>query len=130
MACSHSPAGSLTLAGPSLLYSVTLALHFSYCQGALGFLMFKSQSHLGLTGRSSCHRAAAWPLCQASLPGVGLGERSQGEEQGEEGMLAVLGWGWGRGGEAFLYGVMSIPGEKRVSCSCLGLQVQMVHVHA
>lgn len=91
--------------------------------------MFKSQSHLGLTGRSSCHLAAAWPLCQASLPGVGLGERSQGEEQGEEGMLAVLGGGGG-GGEAFLYGVMSIPGEKRVSCSCLGLHVQMVHVHA
>lgn len=43
-------------------------------------------------------------------------------------MLAVLGWGWG--GEAFLYGVMSIPEEKRVSCSCLGLHVQMVHVHA
>lgn len=91
--------------------------------------MSKSQSHLGLTGRSSCHRAAAaWPLCQASLSGAGLGERRQGEEQGEEGMLAVLGWGWG--GEAFLYGVMSIPEEKRVSCSCLGLHVQMVHVHA
>lgn len=113
--------------GSTLLYNAMLALYFSHnYQEAPGSLWSHHQSHLGLTGHTSCPVAILF-LCQASLPGVGLGKRSQGKERGEEGILAVVGGGVC---EAFLHGVVSIPGERRVSCCCLGLHVQVVHVHA
>lgn len=73
---------------------------------------------------------AALLLCGfCAKPGVGLGKTRQGKERGEEGMLAVVG---GRVCvyEAFLHRVMSIPGEKTVSCCSLGLHVPMAYVHA
>lgn len=93
MACSHSPAGSLTLAGPSLLYSVTLTLVSAPVRGLSDFPK-PPRSH--------------WPLQAATVLLLGLCAELPFQEQGWERearerskgrreMLAVLGWGWGRG---------------------------------
>lgn len=125
MACSHSPAGSLTLAGPSLLYSVTL---ISAPVRGLSDFPKPPRSHWPL--QAATVLVLLLGLC-AKLPFQEQGWEREARERSKGRRECWLSWGGGGGGgEAFLYGVMSIPGEKRVSCSCLGLHVQMVHVHA